>query len=101
MTRKPFAASGRDRYIPWSNPPPAPWTTNTAGPSPAVAYSIGPQGVSTTVLPVVFGTYDGARYSAEYVPGARFISYPSGGHLWVGHQEELMRQIADFLRKAA
>lgn len=49
----------------------------------------------------LFGTYEGARYSAEYVPGARFISYPSGGHLWVGHQEELMRQIADFLRKAA
>src|SRR5437899_2947840 len=24
-----------------------------------------------------FGTYDGARYTAEHIPGARFIGYPS------------------------
>lgn len=32
----------------------------------------------------LFGTFDGARYSAEHIPGARFIGYPGGGHLWVG-----------------
>jgi pimeloyl-ACP methyl ester carboxylesterase len=46
----------------------------------------------------LFGTYDGARYSAEHIPGARFIGYPSGGHLWVGHQKEVMSEIASFLR---
>jgi len=46
----------------------------------------------------LFGTYDGARYSAEHIPGARFIGYPSGGHLWVGHQKEVMSEIATFLR---
>jgi pimeloyl-ACP methyl ester carboxylesterase len=46
----------------------------------------------------LFGTYDGARYSAEEIPGARFISYPSGGHLGVGRQKEMMAEIAAFLR---
>jgi pimeloyl-ACP methyl ester carboxylesterase len=46
----------------------------------------------------LFGTYEGARYSAEHIPRARFISYPSGGHLWVGHHKELMAEIADFLK---
>jgi pimeloyl-ACP methyl ester carboxylesterase len=47
----------------------------------------------------LFGTYDGARYCAEHIPGARFIGYPTGGHLWVGHQKEVMAEIAGFLRK--
>lgn len=46
----------------------------------------------------LFGTYDGARYSAEHIPGARFISYPSGGHAMVGHQKEALSKIAAFLR---
>jgi 2-hydroxy-6-oxonona-2,4-dienedioate hydrolase len=46
----------------------------------------------------LFGTFDGARYTAEHVPGARFIGYPSGGHVWVGHQQEVMSEIAAFLR---
>jgi 2-hydroxy-6-oxonona-2,4-dienedioate hydrolase len=46
----------------------------------------------------LFGTYDGARYSAEHIPRARFIGFPSGGHLWVGHQQEVMSEIAAFLR---
>ncbi len=46
----------------------------------------------------LFGTYDGAKYTAEHVKGARFIGCPSGGHLWVGHQEEVMSGMAAFLR---
>jgi 2-hydroxy-6-oxonona-2,4-dienedioate hydrolase len=46
----------------------------------------------------LFGTFDGARYTAEHVPRARFIGYPSGGHVWVGHQQEVMSEIAAFLR---
>lgn len=46
----------------------------------------------------LFGTFDGARYSAEHIPGARFIGYPDGGHLWVGHHEELMSELSAFLR---
>jgi pimeloyl-ACP methyl ester carboxylesterase len=49
----------------------------------------------------LFRTYEGARYSAQHVPGARFVVYPSGGHLWVGHHEELMGEVARFLAEAA
>ena len=44
-----------------------------------------------------FGTYDGARYTAEHISGARFIGYPSGGHVLVGHNEEATAEIAGFL----
>jgi 2-hydroxy-6-oxonona-2,4-dienedioate hydrolase len=46
----------------------------------------------------LFGTFDGARYTAEHVPGARFKGYPSGGHVWIGHHEEILAEIAAFLR---
>ena len=46
----------------------------------------------------LFGTFDGARYTAEHVPGARFIGYPSGGHLWIGHQQDVVAAIADFVK---
>ncbi|MDO8262199.1 MAG: alpha/beta hydrolase [Gallionella sp.] len=46
----------------------------------------------------LFGTFDGARYTAEHIPGARFIGYPSGGHLWVGHQDEVLSEILAFLK---
>jgi 2-hydroxy-6-oxonona-2,4-dienedioate hydrolase len=46
----------------------------------------------------LFGTFDGARYTAEHLPRARFIGYSSGGHLWVGHQKEVMPEIANFVK---
>jgi 2-hydroxy-6-oxonona-2,4-dienedioate hydrolase len=46
----------------------------------------------------LFGTFDAARYSAEHIPRARFIGYPSGGHVWVGHQDDVMREITTFLK---
>jgi len=45
----------------------------------------------------LYGTYEGARYSAEHISQARFIGYPSGGHLLVGHQKEALSEIASFL----
>lgn len=48
----------------------------------------------------LFGTFDGARYSAEHIPDARFIGYRSGGHLWIGHHERGVAEIAGFLRRA-
>jgi len=58
-------------------------------------------GAPTLILGVaddLYGTFDGARYSAEHIPRARFIGYPSGGHLWVGHHAEVMAEITSFLR---
>ena len=47
----------------------------------------------------LFGTYDAARYIAEHIPRARFVGYSSGGHLWVGHHEEVLMEIARFLKR--
>jgi 2-hydroxy-6-oxonona-2,4-dienedioate hydrolase len=46
-----------------------------------------------------FGTYDAARYTAEQIPGARFLGYPTGGHVWIGHHKEIMGEIAAFLAR--
>jgi pimeloyl-ACP methyl ester carboxylesterase len=54
--------------------------------------------LTISVADDLYGTYDGARYTAEHIRGARFIGYPSGGHLWVGHQQDVSREIAQFLR---
>lgn len=47
----------------------------------------------------LLGLFDAARYTAAHIPHARFIGYPSGGHLWVGHQKELSSEIEAFLKK--
>jgi 2-hydroxy-6-oxonona-2,4-dienedioate hydrolase len=41
-----------------------------------------------------FGTYASAQYTAQRVPGARFLGYDHGGHLWVGHDAEVRAEIA-------
>jgi 2-hydroxy-6-oxonona-2,4-dienedioate hydrolase len=46
----------------------------------------------------LYGTYEGARYTAEQIRGARFIGYPSGGHMAVGHQQDVLNEIARFLK---
>lgn len=45
-----------------------------------------------------FGTYASARYIAEQVPGARLVSYPTGGHVWLGHDAEVRQELLTFLR---
>ena len=46
-----------------------------------------------------FLTADAARHIAATVPGARSIVYPSGGHVWVGHDADLFGAIDAFLRE--
>jgi pimeloyl-ACP methyl ester carboxylesterase len=45
----------------------------------------------------LYGTFEAAQYTAEHVPGARFIGYATGGHLCVGHQDDVVSEIAAFL----
>jgi pimeloyl-ACP methyl ester carboxylesterase len=49
----------------------------------------------------LYGTFEGARYTAQQVPGARFIGHLTGGHMLVGHDAETAREIAAFLEKTA
>jgi pimeloyl-ACP methyl ester carboxylesterase len=37
-----------------------------------------------------FGTLDGATYVAQHIPGARMVRFERGGHVWIGHHEEVM-----------
>ena len=50
-----------------------------------------------TIEDDLFGSFRAGRYTAEYIPGARFVSFPTGGHLWVGHQQEFLSEITGFL----
>jgi pimeloyl-ACP methyl ester carboxylesterase len=54
--------------------------------------------LTISVADDLFGTYEAARYTAGQIRGARFVGYPSGGHLWVGHQQEVMAEITQFLK---
>lgn len=55
----------------------------------------------TSVADDLFGTYDAARYTAEHIPNARFVGFPSGGHVWLGHRQEHEDRIVAFLRDVA
>jgi 2-hydroxy-6-oxonona-2,4-dienedioate hydrolase len=46
-----------------------------------------------------YGTWDIARYTASQIPGARFTSFAQGGHVWVGHHQAVIAEIAAFLRE--
>ena len=45
----------------------------------------------------LYGTHDNAVYIAQHVPHCRFISYPTGGHMWVGHNDEVTSAVLGFL----
>lgn len=58
--------------------------------------------VPTLVIsPIDDGTFPGARYTAENIPGAKFIALESGGHLLVGQEEKVQSEVADFLKQHA
>jgi 2-hydroxy-6-oxonona-2,4-dienedioate hydrolase len=57
--------------------------------------------VSTLVISVEddrFGTAQTARDIAAAVPGAKLVIYPQGGHVWVGRDADLWREVAAFVR---
>lgn len=54
--------------------------------------------LAISVADDLFGTFDGARYSARHIPHARFVAYRSGGHVWVGHDEEVIAEMVGFLQ---
>jgi len=54
--------------------------------------------LTISVADDLFGTYEAARYTAEQIRGARFVGYPRGGHLWIGHQQDVLNEIAQLLK---
>ena len=45
-----------------------------------------------------YGTWASAQYSAEHIPGARFLGFERGGHLLLGRQAEVVAAVEDLLR---
>ena len=45
----------------------------------------------------LYKTFLGARYTAQHIPGARFVTYPTGGHMAVGHQTEVWSEVKAFV----
>ncbi len=48
-----------------------------------------------------FGTLDGARHLVAGIADARLVTWPTGGHVWVGHDDDLFDEIDGFLRGIA
>jgi len=71
----------------------------------AVAPSVPRYGLERYTVPTLvisaeddlFGTFKGASYTAQHIPNARFVGYPTGGHLLVGHQREVRSELTTFL----
>ena len=47
-----------------------------------------------------YGTYASAQYTAAGIAGAKFIGFDEGGHIWVGHDEEVCAAIVGLLLPA-
>ncbi len=45
----------------------------------------------------LFGTANTARLLAARITGARLVLYPDGGHIWLGHDADLTREVQDFI----
>jgi 2-hydroxy-6-oxonona-2,4-dienedioate hydrolase len=44
-----------------------------------------------------YGTFAGAQYTASRIPRAKFIGFENGGHLLVGHDDEIQAEIVKLL----
>jgi 2-hydroxy-6-oxonona-2,4-dienedioate hydrolase len=49
----------------------------------------------------LFGTLESAKYTAAHIPGARLVTYPTGGHVWLGHDADIRQEIVAFLRSGS
>lgn len=47
----------------------------------------------------LFGTAETARLLADRIPDARLAIYPSGGHIWLGHDADIADAVAAFIRE--
>jgi pimeloyl-ACP methyl ester carboxylesterase len=45
----------------------------------------------------LYGTYASAAYTASQIAGARFLGFDTGGHTWVGRNDEVMAAILALL----
>lgn len=46
----------------------------------------------------LFGTAATARLLADRIAGAEITIYPTGGHIWLGHDLDVAKRLSDFIR---
>jgi 2-hydroxy-6-oxonona-2,4-dienedioate hydrolase len=88
------------------------WTTSCPCPRAAglrsdsvLGKSLGPYVLESIRAPTLvistrddgYGTYASAQYTASQIPGARFVGFDTGGHVWVGHDDEVQAEIVKLL----
>jgi 2-hydroxy-6-oxonona-2,4-dienedioate hydrolase len=44
-----------------------------------------------------YGTYASAQYTVSQIAGAKFLGFDTGGHMWVGHDDEVQAEIVKLL----
>jgi 2-hydroxy-6-oxonona-2,4-dienedioate hydrolase len=67
--------------------------------------SLGPSELSKVRAPTLivsvrddgFGTYASSEYTASQIKGAKFVGFEHGGHVWVGHDDEVMAEIVKLI----
>ncbi|MDP3739253.1 MAG: alpha/beta hydrolase [Hyphomonadaceae bacterium] len=69
-------------------------------PSPAAVETIRAPTLAISLEDDRFQTLAAARHLAGTVPGARLLSFPSGGHVWVGHNDDVFAAIDQTLADA-
>ncbi len=75
----------------------------------AASKHLTPAPLETIALPTLiisvrddgYGTYASAKYTADRIPGAKFIGFETGGHTWVGHNDEVQAAIVELLLPSA
>jgi pimeloyl-ACP methyl ester carboxylesterase len=48
-----------------------------------------------------FGTYASAEYTAHQIADAKFVGFENGGHLWVGHDDQVRAEILALFKRLA
>lgn len=75
------------------------WNDSTIGPT-LPRYDLEHLAAPTLLIAAqddLYGTYQSARYTAQHIPGAKFVGYTTGGHLLLGHMREALNAVTDFL----
>ena len=70
-----------------------------------LAKGLGPSALETVRAPTLivsvrddgFGTFASSEYTASQVKGARFVGFEHGGHVWVGHNDEIQKEIMNLI----
>jgi 2-hydroxy-6-oxonona-2,4-dienedioate hydrolase len=69
--------------------------------------SLGPSELSKVCAPTLivsvrddgFGTYASAEYTASLIKDAKFLGFEHGGHVWVGHDDEVLAEIGELVKR--